>query len=70
VHQVVVVVAVARRRPARLRSRNTAAAAAARAAPTAIRATCQPAMPPALITWAVAGAGAIGMVPRLHTGPG
>jgi hypothetical protein len=68
VHQAVV--AVARRRPASLRSRNTAAAAAARAAPAAIRATCQAAMPPVLITWTVAGAGAMGRMPPSPYGTG
>src|SRR5215475_11734429 len=38
------------RRLARARSRNTAAAAVTRAAATAIRAICQPGMPPAVIT--------------------
>jgi len=42
-----VMVAEADRRVARARSRTTAAAAATRAAPTAIKVICQPAMPPA-----------------------
>jgi hypothetical protein len=58
-------------RPASLRSRSTAAAAAASAAPTAIRATCQPAMPPVVITPVVAaGTGARGMVPPSPYGTG
>jgi hypothetical protein len=57
------VVAAAARRVARARSRITAAVAASRAAPMAIRAICQPAMPP-LLTWTVAaGTGATGAVP-------
>src|SRR5690348_17808475 len=43
-------VAEAARRPARARSRNTAAAAVSRAAATAIRVICHPAMPPTVIT--------------------
>ena len=42
-----VMVAEADRRVARARSRTTAAVAATRAAPTAIKVICQPAMPPA-----------------------
>jgi len=58
------VVAAAARRVARARSRTTAAVAASRAAPMAIRAICQPAMPPLLTTWTVAaGTGATGLVP-------
>ena len=48
---------------ARERSRNSAAAAA-RAAPRAIKVICQPAMPPVVITRAVAGTGARGWCPR------
>ena len=50
------VVAEADRRAASARSRNTAAVAATRAAPTAIRVICQPAMPPT-ITGTAAGGG-------------
>ena len=52
-------VAVAPRRPASVRSSKMAAAAATRAAPMAIRAICQPAMPPVLITRTVAGASGV-----------
>jgi hypothetical protein len=57
-----VMVAVVLRRPASLRSRNTAAIAAAKAAPSAIKVICQPAMPPVPITWTI-GAGTTEVIP-------
>src|SRR6202035_5129669 len=53
-----VVIAEADRRAASVRSTNTAAVAATRAAPSAIKVICQPAMPPA-----GAGTGAAGTPP-------
>jgi len=53
-------VAEAALRAARVRSSATAAMAATRAAPTAIKAICQPAMPPLTVTMLMAGAGTAG----------